>query len=74
LATRAVALASTFGPARSVFDPGAQWKCRQSIPARVAPKVARNTCDLFHPTVRVERETGSAAPSDARKAFDDLFK
>jgi hypothetical protein len=46
------------------FDPGARWECRQSIPA----------CDLFHPTVRVERETGSAAPSDARKAFDDLFK
>jgi hypothetical protein len=24
--------------------------------------------------VRVERETGSTAPTDARKAFDDLFK
>jgi hypothetical protein len=34
----------------------------------------RNSCELFHPTVRVERETGSTAPTSARKAFDDLFK
>ena len=56
------------------FDGGARFECRQQIPARVSPKDQRNTCDLFHPTVRVERETGSTAPTDARKAFDDLFK
>ena len=56
------------------FDPGARFECRQSIPARVAPKDERNRCELFHPTVRVERETGSTAPTSARKAFDDLFK
>jgi len=56
------------------FDPGARFECRQSIPARVTPKDERNRCELFHPTVRVERETGSTAPTSARKAFDDLFK
>ena len=56
------------------FDPGARFECREQIPARVAPKDERNHCDLFHPTVRVERETGSTAPTSARKAFDDLFK
>jgi hypothetical protein len=56
------------------FDPGARFECRQTISARVSPKDARNSCELFHPTVRVERETGSPAPTSARKAFDDLFK
>lgn len=56
------------------FDPGARFECRQSISARVSPKDVRNSCELFHPTVRVERETGSTAPTSARKAFDDLFK
>ena len=56
------------------FDSSALFECREKIPARVAPKDERNTCELYHPTVRVERETGSTAPTDARKAFDDLFK
>ena len=56
------------------FDPGARFECRQTIAARVSPKDVRNSCELFHPTVRVERETGSTAPTSARKAFDDLFK
>jgi hypothetical protein len=56
------------------FDSGAVFECREKIPSRVAPKDERNTCELYHPTVRVERETGSTAPTDARKAFDDLFK
>ena len=56
------------------FDSRARFECREKIAARIAPKDARNTCELFHPTVRVERETGSTAPTDARKAFDDLFK
>lgn len=56
------------------FDPGARFECREKIAARVSPKDQRNTCELFHPTVRVERQTGSPAPNSARKAFDDLFK
>ena len=56
------------------FDSSARFECREKIPARVAPKDERNACEFYHPTVRVERETGSTAPTDARKAFDDLFK
>jgi hypothetical protein len=62
------------------FDPGATFECRQSIPARVTPKDARNSCALFSARIQVERQThstpapSSSAPSGARKAFDDLFK
>ena len=56
------------------FDSGARFECREKLAARIAPKDERNQCELYHPTVRVERETGSTAPTDARKAFDDLFK
>jgi hypothetical protein len=54
------------------------FECRQTIPVRITPKIARNTCTLFSAKVQVERETGStpapARSSGARKAFDDLFK
>lgn len=56
------------------FDPGARFECMQPMPARVSPKDVRNNCELYHPTVTVERDTGSPAPVSARKAFDDLFK
>jgi two-component system cell cycle response regulator CtrA len=37
--------------------------------------VARNDCTFYAPRVKVERETGSSAPTGgAKKAFDDLFK
>jgi hypothetical protein len=58
----------------SSFDPGSRFECMQAIPARVAPKNARNTCTLFTPRTTIERQTGSTAPTTARKAFDDLFK
>jgi hypothetical protein len=56
------------------FDSGARFECAEPIPARVSPKDVRNSCELFAPRVTVERETGSPAPTDARSAFDDLFK
>ena len=60
------------------FDTGKRFECVQNIPARISPKDARNTCELFSPRVTIERETRSQAqpqaPSSARKAFDDLFK
>jgi ribosomal protein S27E len=56
------------------FDTGAPFECLQPIPTRVSPKDARNTCTFFEPRNTVERETKSAAPTSARKAFDDLFK
>jgi ribosomal protein S27E len=56
------------------FDSAAPFECQKPIPARISPKDARNTCPLFEPRTTVERETKSAAPPSARKAFDDLFK
>ena len=70
------------------FDTSARWECTQaaSIPARISPKDARNSCALFTARTTVERQTGTPASSSssggtssgpstsARKAFDDLFK
>jgi hypothetical protein len=62
----------------SHFDTSAPFECQQPIPARVSPKDARNECTHFEPRSTVERETKSAATpgtaSNAKKAFDDLFK
>jgi hypothetical protein len=60
------------------FDAGKRFECAQTIAARISPKDARNSCELFSPRVTVERETHSQvqaeAPNSAKKAFDDLFK
>jgi hypothetical protein len=56
------------------FDPGSRFECMQPITARVSPKNARNTCQLFAPRTTVERETTTPRTDSARKAFDDLFK
>jgi hypothetical protein len=71
------------------FDPAARFECARAIPARVAPKDAANDCSLFEARTSWERETTAAgtqatagtgagqsgAPaSNARKAFEDLFK
>ena len=69
------------------FDTSARWECTQSdkLPARVAPKDARNSCPLFSPRTTVERQTGTpqnrdaggssgGSSSSAKQAFDDLFK
>ena len=56
------------------FDTGSPLECQQPIPVRVSPKDHRNTCTVFEPRITVERETKSAPPASARKAFDDLFK
>ena len=56
------------------FDPGARFQCSQPLTAPVTPKDAANECTLFAAVHRVERQTSSAAPKEARSAFDDLFK
>jgi|SRR5580704_10310126 hypothetical protein len=57
------------------FDTSARFECSQdALTARVAPKDARNTCQLFSPRTTIERETGTQGPPSARQAFDDLFK
>lgn len=56
------------------FDPGARFQCSKPVTARIVNKQARNTCELFVPRTVVERQTSSGAPTDARAAFDKLFK
>ena len=56
------------------FDPGAHFQCSKPITVRIVNKQARNTCELFVPRSVVERQTSSGAPTDARAAFDKLFK
>jgi phage FluMu protein Com len=56
------------------FDTSARFECQQPVPARVAPKDQKNGCTFFEPRVTVERVTTTPAVSNARKAFDDLFK
>ncbi len=69
------------------FDTAARFECTQSIPERITKKDLRNNCKFFTARVSIERETrdsgGSGAsggsgpttkPSDARSAFDNLFK
>ena len=56
------------------FDPGARFECRQPIPARIANKQARNTCEYFKARTVVERETSESGPPNARQAFANLFK
>jgi hypothetical protein len=59
------------------FDASATYECHRPIPLRISPKDVKNTCTEFEPKTTVERETktvAAAAPTSARKAFDDLFK
>lgn len=58
------------------FDPGSRFECTQSIPKRIAGKDVKNSCESFHARTVVEKITtsGSQKPSDARNAFEDLFK
>ncbi len=70
------------------FEPSTRFQCLKPIPARIAPKDQANECELFSPRVTVARDAAPAAaqaaiaqkalepqkPSDARAAFDSLFK
>lgn len=72
------------------FDSSVRFQCVKSIPVRIAAKDQANTCELFVPRVTVARDAqpsgavpkfgdnGATAaprnPTDARAAFDSLFK
>ena len=67
------------------FDTSAQFECTQSIPERITKKDLRNNCEFFMARTSIERETRDSGggnggqspltkPSDARNAFDNLFK
>ncbi len=68
------------------FEPGTRFQCVKPIPARIAVKDQANECTWFEPRVTVARDSAPAgstlsvstleprSPSDARAAFDNLFK
>lgn len=60
------------------FDSSARWECSRNgrIPARVAVKTAGNECPEFAPAASFDLTGRKAAdsPSDAKKAFEALFK
>jgi hypothetical protein len=67
------------------FDTAAQFQCTQPISERITKKDIRNHCELFMARTSIERETRDSGggngqvssptnPSDARNAFDNLFK
>jgi hypothetical protein len=59
------------------FDPGKRFECMQMIKERVVKKDARNDCTFYEIRVSREKETSTPAtlrPTDARQAFENLFK
>jgi len=59
------------------FDPSCRFECTQPIPERIPKKDQRNECTFYAMRVMVEKETSTPSPvqaSDARKAFENLFK
>lgn len=68
------------------FEPSTRFQCLKPVPVRIASKDQANPCELFSPRVTVARDTTSSGPtvapaptaprasSDARAAFDQLFK
>jgi hypothetical protein len=69
------------------FEPSTRFQCLKPIPARIASKDQVNECEFFSPRVTVARDAAPASsaaslpvvteirrPSDARAAFDSLFK
>lgn len=70
------------------FEPSTRFQCLKPIPVRIAVKDQMNECQLFKPRVTVARDAASSgngtglpaaapaprSPTDARAAFDNLFK
>ena len=71
------------------FDSSTRFQCHKPVPVRIPVKDQANTCEFFSPIVTVARDAAvPAAPSnrvvdntpaprnasDARAAFDSLFK
>jgi hypothetical protein len=58
------------------FDTSARFECRQPIAERIKKKDMANSCTFYQPRHTVERETTTSPEkmTDARAAFDKLFK
>jgi len=58
------------------FDTSAPRECRQPVKEHVTSKAKRNACELFEAKATQEfaEDLGGDTPSDAKSAFDALFK
>jgi len=64
------------------FDTSARWECKEAITEPVPDKTAANQCTFFQANTVLDatgRRSGGgpghpSTPSDARTAFDNLFK
>jgi len=69
------------------FEPSRRFQCLKPIPARIVLKDQANECEFFGPRVTVARDATTGAsqpnvavnqsprgPTEARAAFDSLFK
>jgi hypothetical protein len=72
------------------FEPSTRFQCLKPVPVRIAAKDQANECELFKPRVTVARDAAPLnnnnhhpsqaaqqaprTPTDARAAFDSLFK
>jgi len=61
------------------FDTSKRFECMQPVRERIARKDERNSCTFFSISMRLEKETSTPVPivtkpSDARQAFENLFK
>lgn len=72
------------------FDTGRQFECTQPIAERITKKDAKNSCKFFEFRMTVEKDTSPVTyaavkpvapstvspsrPTDARQAFENLFK
>lgn len=56
------------------FDTSQPNECREPVPVRIKAKSKRNECELFAPKAAQEFEAGHESASDAKAAFDALFK
>lgn len=63
------------------FNTGSRFECRKPLEARIESKTKANQCEWFEPksvrnlkSTRTKMEEGTSSPTDARSAFDALFK
>lgn len=56
------------------FDTSVHNECRKQVPVRIAKKTLRNECAFFEPKQAQTFAAESGRPSDAKSAFDALFK
>ncbi len=56
------------------FDTSVHNECRKNVPVRIVRKTQRNECVLFEPKLAQVFAAESGRPSDAKSAFDALFK